>query len=104
MQLHGPRTKKFLNFHAWQNLLKEQVCSESSVFIGGNSPGVIAKTDHKSNSFMLEQCMGELILLVLLQVWSFKTLLKFQYKIKLNNLAERILQKLRVWIKIYTTC
>lgn len=54
MQLHGPRTKKFLNFHAWQNLLKEQVCSETSVFIGGNSPGVIAKTDHKSNSFMLE--------------------------------------------------
>lgn len=51
MQLHGPRTKKFLNFHAWQNLLKEQ----ASVFIGGNSPGVIAKTDHKSNSFMLEQ-------------------------------------------------
>lgn len=55
MQLHGPRTKKFLNFHAWQNLLKEQVCSETSMFIGGNSPGVIAKTDHKSNSFMLEQ-------------------------------------------------
>lgn len=25
------------------------------MFIGGNSPGVIAKTDHKSNSFMLEQ-------------------------------------------------
>lgn len=48
MQLHGPRTKKFLNFHAWQNLLKEQVCSETSMFIGGNSPGVIAKTDHKS--------------------------------------------------------
>lgn len=54
MQLHGPRTKKFLNFHAWQNLLKEQVCSETSALIGGNSPGVIAKTDHKSNSFMLE--------------------------------------------------
>lgn len=54
MQMHGPRTKKFLNFHAWQNLLKEQVCSETSALIGGNSPGVIAKTDHKS-SFMLEQ-------------------------------------------------
>lgn len=55
MQWHGPRKKTIPNFHAWQNLPNEQVCSETSLLIAGNISGVIANADHKSDSLMLEQ-------------------------------------------------
>lgn len=55
MQWHGSRTKTFSNFHAWQHPPEEQVCSETSLLIAGNNSGFIAKTDHKSDSVMLEQ-------------------------------------------------
>lgn len=51
----APEKKTIPNFHAWQNLPKEQVCSETSLLIAGNISGVIANGDHKSDSLMLEQ-------------------------------------------------
>lgn len=51
----APEQKTIPNFYAWQNLPKEQVCSETSLLIAGNISGVIANADHKSDSLMLEQ-------------------------------------------------